>query len=284
MDTSRGIVFALAIAAVMAVAVLPCSAAEKDKKDGQSIWTEDEQREPGPGRGGLPPGPRKVELTDEEISRILESLKQRDPKAAEDLTKLRSKNPEQFMDELRTHAREEFGKVIGERIEKWREQRRNEFLEWLQKTLPGEAEELAKIKERNPDLYGKKYDLAWRNYGRIFEEKGRNPELANVLIEDLKLKKREDELVGKIKACTDKKEKEQLEAELGQVAGNRYDLILRRKQIAYEWLLKRLDELQNRVKESRAEMLKFQDPKVKTENVKQRTKDLLEKKEGFRWD
>ncbi len=283
MDTSRGIVLALAIAAVMAVALLPCPAAEKDKRDGQSIWTEDQPREPGPGRGG-PPGPRRVELTDEEIGRILESLKQRDPKTAEELTKLREKDPEKFMDELRRHARDEFGKVIGERIEKWREQRRNEFLEWLQKTLPDEAEELAKSKETNPDLYGKKYDIAWRNYGRIFEEKGRNPELANVLIEDLKLKKREDELVGKIKACTNQKEKEKLDAELEQVAGNRYDLILRRKQIAYEWLLKRLEELQNRVKESRAEMLKYQDPKVKGENVKQRKTDLLEQKKGFRWD
>lgn len=283
MDTHRGMVLSLAIAAVMAVIFLPCSAAEQDKKDGQSIWTEDQQRESGPGRGGLP-GPRRVELTDEEISRILGSLKQRDPKVAEDLAKLRTKDPEKFMDELRRHAREEFGKVIGERIEKWREQRRNDFLEWLQKNLPDEAEELSKIKERNPDLYGKKYDLAWRNFGRIFEERGRNPDLTNVLVEDLKLKKREDDLVGKIKATKDQKEKERLDAELEQVTGNRYDLILRRKQITYEWLLKRLEELQNRVKDSRAEMLKFQDPKVKTENVKQRKKDLLEKKEGFRWD
>jgi hypothetical protein len=281
MDTSRGIVRALAIAAVITVAVLPCSATEKNNKDSQSIWTENEQG-PGPGRGG--PGPRRLDLTKEEIGRILDSVKQRDPKAAEELTKLREKNPEKFMDELRKHARDEFGKVIKERIEKWREQRQADFIEWLQKTLPAEAEELAKLKESNPDLYSKKYDLTWRKYGRIFEERGRNPELANVLVEDLKLKKREDELVGKIKASTNQKEKEKLDAELEQVAGNRYDLILRRKQIAYEWLLKRLDELQNRIRESRAEMLKFQDPEVKAENVKQRKKDLLEKKEGFRWD
>ncbi len=282
MDTSRGIVLALAIAAVMAAAALPCPAAEKDKKEDQGIWTEDQQRGPGPGRGG--PGPRRLELTDEEVNRILEGLKQRDPKTADELTKLRGKNPEKFMDELRRHAREEFGKVVGERIEKLREQRRNDFLEWLQKALPAEAEELSKLKDRNPDLYGRKYDLAWRNYGRMFEEGRRSPELADVLVEDLKLKKREDELVGKIKATTNQKEKEKLDAELEQVTGDRYDLILRRKQLAYERLLKWLEDLQSRIKESRHEIIKYQNPDVKAENVKQRKRDLLEEKKGFRWD
>jgi hypothetical protein len=277
---SRGIVLALAIAAVMIAAALPCLAAEKGKKQNQGIWTEVQQR--GPGRAGA--GPRRIEPTNEEIDRILESLKQRDPNAAADLTKLRKKDPGKFMDELRRRARDELGKIIRERIEKWRQQRRNEFLDWLQKTFPDEAQELARLKERNPDLYSKKYDLAWRSYGRIFDESGRNPELANILVEDLKLKNREDDLVGKIKASTNQSEKEKLNVQLEQVIGNRYDLILRRKQLAYEWLLKRLDELQKRIKQSRTEMLKYQDPKVKEENVKQRTKSLLEEKKGFRWD
>ena len=45
-----------------------------------------------------------------------------------------------------------------------------------------------------------------------------------------------------------------------------------------------LEEMQNRIKESHAEMLRSQDSKVKGENVKQRLKDLLEQKKGFRWD
>jgi hypothetical protein len=274
------IILALAIAVIVAGAALPCSAEEKSKEE-QSIWTDDGQRGPGPGRG---PGRGRVELTDEEINRIMESVKQRDEKEAKELEKLREKDPEKFMDELRRHAREEFGKVVGERIEKWREQRRNDFLEWLQKALPRDAEELAKLKERNPDLYAKKYDLAWRNYGRIFEESRRSPELADVLVEDLKLKKREEELVSRIKATKNEKEKERLDTELEQVTGDRYDLILRRKQIAYERLLKWLDDLQNRIKESRAEIEKAQDPKVKVENVKERKKDLLEEKKKFSWD
>ena len=69
----------------------------------------------------------------------------------------------------------------------------------------------------------------------------------------LKLKKRKDELLTKIKAAKTQKEKEKLTTELEEVLGRRYDLIVRRKQIAYERLLKRLEELKNRIKQSRDE-------------------------------
>jgi hypothetical protein len=281
---SRGIALVVAIATVMIATALTCPAAEKGKTQDQGIWNEVQPR--GPGRGA--PGPRRIEPTKDEIDRILESFRQRDPKAAADLAKLRKKNPARFMDELRKRARDEFAKIMRERrnnfLEKWRERRRNDFLKWLQKTFPSDAQEMAELKDSDPNLYGRKYDLAWRSYGRIFDESGRNPELGNILVEDVKLKRIEDGLVSKIKASTDQGEKEKLEAELEQVIGNRYDLILKRKQLIYEWLLKRLDELQKRINDSRADMLKYQDPKVKAENVEQRAKSLLEKQKGFRWD
>ena len=280
MQTNRRIILALALAAVVAGVALPCPAEEKNKQE-PNIWADDGQRGPGPGRG---PGRGRVELTDEEINRIMESVKQRDAKQAKELTKLREKDPERFMEELRRHASEEYGQIVRERIEKWREKRRAEFEEWLGKSFPSEAEELTKLKETNADLYGKKYDLAWKKYNRIFEESRRSPELADVLIEDLKLKKREDELISRIKATTNQKEKEKLDADLEEVVGLRYDLIVRRKQIAYERLLKVLEDLQNRMKGSSVELGKWQDPKTKAENVKERKKDLLEEKKGFRWD
>ena len=105
-------------------------------------------------------------------------------------------------------------------------------------------------------------------------------------MEDLELQKRRDELVGKIKAARSdrQKEKEKLTAQLEEVVSLRYDLIVRRKQIAYERLLKWLEELRNRIKESRAEIGKWQDAKTKAENVKQRTKELIEGKKGFNWE
>ena len=297
MAKSCGITLVLAISAGVIIAALPYRTAGKNEKEEQSIWTEDENRGPGPGQGPGPgpergprrgPGRGRFDLTDEEINRIMEGLKERSPEKAKELEQMREKDPEKFQQELRRHASDEFGKVVRERMEKrmeqWRQQRHAEFIEWLQKSLPKDAEELAKLKERDPELYGKKYDLAWRNYGRIFEESRRSPELAEILLEDFNLQKRTEELSAKIKAASNEKEKKKLTAELEEVVGLRYDLIVRKKQIAYARLLEWLEELQNRIKESRSELSIWQDPKTKAENVKERVEYLLEEKKGFRWD
>ncbi len=289
MELSRKIILVLVIAALATVTVLPCSAAEKDEKD---IWTEGERRGPGPGPGRGPGqgrgpsgrGSRRFELTDEESDRIMKGLQESNPEKAKELAKLREKDPNQFSFELRRHGREEFGKIIRERIENYRKRRRAEFLESLAKFDPKEAQELAKLKDKNPDLYAEKYELALKKYGRIIEEGRRNPELAEVLIEDLKLKKIRDELVKRIKAVKNEREKKLLIAELDEVVAGRFDLIVRRKQIAYERLLKWLDELQKRIRESRGEIVKWRDDTFKHANVKQRMQDLLEVKPKFSWD
>lgn len=278
MDKSRGIVLALAIAAAVIATALPCPADEKGE-DEQSIWTEEDR-----GRERSRRGRGRFELTEEEIDRIMEGFEKRNPEKAKELAELRKKDPENFKSELERHAREEFGKVVRERIEKWREQRRADFLEWLDKNVPDEATELAKLKERSPDHYGKKYELVWRKYDHIFEENRRNPELAGVLLEDLKLKERRDELVNKIKATESGRDRKKLTAKLEEVIALRYDVILRRKQIAYERLLKWLQELQDRIRESRADIRIYQDPKAKEANIKQRARELLEEKKRFRWD
>ena len=285
MEISRVIILILAMTAVLTVSTQPCAG---DQKDEQSIFTEEENRGPGPGpergprRGG--PGRGRFDLTDEEVDQIMEGLKERSPEKAKELEKLREQDPEKFNAELRRHAREEFGKVVRERIEKWRHQRQADFLEWLQKNLPDEAEELAKFKERSPNLYGEKYELVSKKYGRIYEEGRRNPELEKVLIEDLRLQKRRDQLLGKINATNSRREKQKVIQELEEVVGHRYDLIVRRKQIAYERLLKWFEELQNRIKESRADIAKAQGDEVKAENIKTRTKELLEQKKKFNWN
>jgi len=318
MELNRAILI-LALAAAIIISALPCSAAETDKstaekdksaaeKDKEDIWAGDEPRGPRPGPGpgpglgpggppGLgpegPPGPgepgpgrglRRFELTDEEIDSIMKGLKESDPAKAKELDKLRKKDPEKFRDELREHGREQYGKIIKERIDNWRKKRQEEFLEWLEKSVPKEDQELAKLKERNPDLYAEKFELVWKKYGRIFEEGRRSPELAEVLLTDLELQKRRDELLKKIKTAGNEKEKEKLVAELEEVIGARFDLIVRRKQIAYEQLLKWLEDLQKKVRESRDEIDKWQDEKFKNENVKKHTQELLEETPKLRWD
>lgn len=281
MELSRRIILVLVMAVVATVIVLPCSAEEK--KDEKDIWTEGERRGPGPGRGPGR-GPRRFELTDEEIDRIMKGLQESNPEKAKELAKLRETDPNQFSFELRRHGHEEFGKIIKERIEKGRSRRRAEFLEWLGKAVSREAQELAKLKKISPDLYAEKFELIRRKYWRIFEASKRNPELADVLLEDLRLKKRRDELVKKIKAVKSENENKKLVAELEEVVAARFDLIVRRKQIAYERLLKWLEELRKRIRESRGEITRWRDEKFKNDNVKKRTLDLLEETPKFNWD
>ena len=277
MEKYRGIVLLLAVAAAVTVLALPCRADEKKEED-KSIFTEDEQR-------GRRQGRWRIELTEEEISRVLESLKKHDPENAKGLVKLQGgQDQEKFKEELRIHGGEEYQKILRERYEKWRQQRHAEFLDWLAKNYRREARELASLKGKDPDLYEKKLGAMWEKYDPIRDAERRNPELAVILKEDLRLKERRNQLIAQIKATKRQGDKKKLIAELEDVVGDRYDLIVKRKKIAYERLIKRLEELQDWIKKSRAEISNARKPEVKAENVNQRIKTLLEGKKEFTWD
>lgn len=280
MEKRRGIILAWAIAAVILVVALPCPADNKNKDDG--IFEEDDRREK-PGRGR---GRGRFELTEDETNRVMEDLKKRDPEKAKELSKLREKDPEQLRNELWKHARKEMDKILKERWEKWHRERRAAFLKWLEKNFPDEMKELARLENAEQDLYNKKYELIWRKYGRIFDETRRNPdsEWAKVLLEDMKLKNRRDELVAQIKSTKNKGSELKLIAELEEVIALRYDVILKRKQMGFERLLERLEDLRKQISENRKDILKYQDPKTKEENVRQRTTELLEIKRKSLWD
>jgi hypothetical protein len=281
MEKRRGIILALAIAVAILSAALPCPAGNNNKNDDDGIFQENDRRD----RTGRGRGRGRFELTEDETNRVMEDLKKRNPEKAKLLSRLRKKDPEEFRSELWRNAREELEKIGRERFEKWLRQRRAAFLEWLEKNFPEEARELARLKNADPDLYNKKYELVWRKYDRIFDESRRNPESewAKVLLEDMKLQNRRDELVAKIKSTKNKESDQQLIADLEEVIALRYDVILKRKQMGFERLLQRLENLRNQIRESRKDILKYQDPETKEENVKQRMKELLEEKKKF-WD
>lgn len=282
MELRRGITIILVIAAMTTATVLPCFSQEK--KTDEDIWREDEPRGPGrggpgggPGRGGR--GPGRYRTREEEIDHFLKELKESDPAKAKDLANLRKKNPEKFKEELRKTVREQWSK----RIESWRSRWRAEFLEWLQKAVPKVAQSLTKLKNTDPDLYAKKYEIIREKYRRIFDESRRNPELAEVLMAEMELDERQEVLLKKIKATTSEKEKKKLMAKLEEVVGNKYDLIIRKKIIAYEFLLKRVEELQKELNKSREDIAKWRDDKIKAQNVKERIKELTEPSLEFKW-
>ena len=316
MKTGRTISVVL-ITAIVMLFNLPCMASEKEHKDEPNTWFgfDEEPIEPGgPGgpdelRGPEEPrgpggpeelkgpeerrgpresrrqgrGPRRFDLTDEEIGRIISSLRENDPKKAEELERLRIEDPNKFQIELGRHGGEEFGRIVRERIERWRNQRRDEFLQWLEKNYSQDAKELAGLKEKDAKLYWEKFEIVSKKYWRIFEEEKRDPELADVLKEDLELRKNSEELIRKIKGTKDEKTRKELTEQLEEVISRRFDLIIRRKQIEYERLLRRVVELQKQLEESKLEISEWRDVDFKNENVKNRVKELLGSG-TFKWD
>ncbi|MBN2181266.1 MAG: hypothetical protein JW715_05080 [Sedimentisphaerales bacterium] len=233
-----------------------------------------------PGRGP-DIGWRRPELTDENYDQILLELEKRDPNSAKELSDLRKKDPRKFESQLRRIAWPEMNRVI---IKLWDGIRRKEFLEWLEEYIPEKAAELARLKENESDLYNEQYELIRQQYIRIYDRARWNPELTKVLIADLQLTERESELLKRIKSTDSEEEKSMLMAQLEDLEGDRYDLIVRRKQIAYELLLKRLQALQNEVKASIEDINKSMDEEVKANTVKERMKELTEgKPRGFGW-
>jgi hypothetical protein len=286
MQKGYGIIFISVIVALTTIVTLPCPAQEKGKekeRQEKDIWTEEGPRGPremgGPGGPGEPRWgpPRWFELTDETIEQIMKDLAKSEPAKAAELSKLREKDPEKFKEEL---GKVHFDKVIRERMDARRRQMQAEYTEWLEKNYPEDAKKLAALKERDPNLYIKQFRLSMDKYGRIFGAR-ENPELCEVLKEDLELKEKADQLVRKIKSAGKEDEKKELTAQLEQVAGRRFDLIVRQKEIAYAQLLKRLEELKKRVEENNAEITKWKDAKFKNENVKKRIQELIS---GFKWD
>ena len=293
MKRGYGIIFILAIVAMAMFLALPCPAEEKGKEKDkpESIWPDEGPRGPGgpgeprgpggPGEMGEPRGPRWgpprwFELTDETIEQIMKDLAKSEPAKAAELSKLREKDPEKFKEEI---GKIHFDKVIRERMDARRHQMQTEYTEWLEKNYPDDAKKLAAIKDRDPNLYIKQLRLSMGKYEVIFRVR-ENPELCEILKEDLGLKEKADQLVRKIKSAGKEDEKKELNTQLEQTVGRRFDLLVRQKEIAYAQLLKRLEELKKRLVEDKAEVTKWKDAKFKEENVKKRVQELIT---GFKW-
>jgi len=290
-------ILVLAIVMVVLTAPAPCRAAEKEE---ENIWSENKPRR----------GHGRFELTEEKIERIMNRLKEANPEEAKELEQLREKDLEKFKAELRKVMHERFGKKFREHRKERSERhmrrphtggpgmpgmppgmpgmgihrRHGELLEWLKKNYPEEAEKLAGLKEKKPKLHMRQMALTLKKYRSIFEAEKENPELAEVLKEDLELKKQRNQLVRKIRAASDKGEKKKLVKNLEEAISSRFDLIVRRKQVEYEQLRKKLRKLREQVKQSEAEVEKWKDDKFKKENVKARLEELVSRTEKFKWD
>ncbi len=285
---------------------LPCRGGEVVKEE--KVWLEDEPA-PGPGHtpgGGGPvmEGPRWDEGA--MIDRMMMQIREKDPKRADELERLRKDNPEAFRGEMQ-RMREEFGQQMQERMREHRMQmpserrgmpnegppemirerihdKHEEYLQWLDQNYPQEAAELVKVKDENPQAYMRRLGLSLRKYGRMFEASKEHPELLPVMKEDLVLKEKRDELLRKIKGTAEEAQKQVIVKELEQVVSQRFDLIVKRKQIGYQDLEKKLEELRKEVELKKAEVEKWKSPEFKQQSVKEHLNELVSHTEKFEWD
>jgi hypothetical protein len=251
-------------------------AADQPKQTKEDIW-QDEPVEPRPSWW-------RWDLSDDDINKVMESLRKRDAAKADDLQKLREKDIEKFKSELRVQGQPEIEQLARDYWEQRRQKRNAEFVEWLKANYPAEEQALTKLKDGDPQVYMKNFDRLQSQYGYIFEAYGSTPELGAILKEGLEVKRRSEELCRQLHDEKSEAGKQELGAELEQVVARRYDLIVRRKEIAYEQLLKRLEHLQKQIQESKDEIAKFKEERVKQENVRQRVRSLTESKVQFKWD
>jgi hypothetical protein len=278
--------------------------------------------EPQPGPEG-PMQAGQLDMGPEQVERMLAQIRKTNPEKADELVGLREKDPEAFKAELRKFAREQFMKRMAERrgeplkwqkggaegpmagtpgaqprmgrgqqfegagpgmTREWMQERSEEYAKWLKENFPDEATKIERLKEVNPGEYMRAMGISWKKYGRIYLASKDNPQLAPVLKEQLALKEKRTALLQKIKTTTDEKQKKALTGELEQVVGQQFDLIVKRKQIAYEDMAKKLEELKKEVDQRKAEVEKWKTKDFKNQQVKQRVNELINETEKFEWD
>ncbi len=269
----------LAAAVIVLAVAMPVNAAGKGEK---SSWIEDER--------GWP-------TSEERMERMMNRLKETDPNKAAEFEKLRATDPNAFRAAIRDMVREQFKERMllgdiggpqprpgpkGEMIRERLYERGDEYLDWLKANYPEEAERLTELQKDKPELYKRQLWLGARKYGRIAEAAQENPELAKVLKEDLELRNKSFEILRKIKATTDEAEKQKLIAELEETTSERFDVILKRKQMEYERLRQEIERLQEQVKQNEIQLEKWNTNKA--ERVKERVKELLSRTEKFEWE
>jgi hypothetical protein len=178
--------------------------------------------------------------------------------------------------------------VDGERMGKGRPDirerladRHDEYIKWLEKSYPDEAKALSQAKETNPELYLKRLKESFDKYGRLAHAEKSNPEMAKLLKEDIEIKAQEQKILEQLRAATDENQKKKLTAELQTLVNKRFDVIVTQKQLRYQELNKRLEEMKKEVQKQQADLDKLKGKK--DEEVKKRLDSLINKTEEINW-
>ena len=177
-----------------------------------------------------------------------------------------------------------FGRSERGKRERWRDriqERHEEYIKWLKANYPEKAKKLVQLREKNPEAYMKQVMASRERYGEIMEAQERNPELAEVLKEELELKNNRGRLLKEVRTAKGKERKKLME-QLEEVVNRRFDLIVRKKQLRYVHLLEKLKKLQTEVQRREAEVEKLKQKKKQA--IQERLEELIGKAEKINWD
>jgi hypothetical protein len=242
------------------------------------------------------------------VDRFMNRIEERNPELAEDLSILRREDPEAFHERVRELAkrsrikgRDRMGRkkmnpnhrrhgkgdnlMPGRRNTEpgrgWLVRRWDEFKDWFQDNYPSHAEELEQMQQEDPEAALRELKLVYRKYRPIMRAEEENPELAEILKDDLELKNHRNELLTEIRLAQGR-EKEQLTEQLQEIVSERFDLIVRKKELQYQDLRERLEDLKAELAKREAEVEKMESKKGQA--VKQRIEELIGKTESINWD
>ena len=232
-------------------------------------------RDPRGGRGG--PG-RREELTDIQIDLILKAYSNRDPDEAKKLQDQRKDmTREAFVQTLTSmrYAAPEFFQIMSD------ERRYTPLLEWCEKWVADEAKGIKELKKDNYDLYKKKIDALESKYRSIIYRRDATDELIPVLVKNLQLGIKQNELVFQIHTSNNQSKKDSLTASLKEVVSEIYALNIQQRTIELKEIQNRIENLQRYLKEQMNQIEMIKDPNVAEDEIIARTDRLLNPFGGF---
>jgi hypothetical protein len=242
---------------------------------------------------------------------LMEMIEKDDPEHFEYLVELRETNPEEFLvvlEDTADHYRNQMPnspeREFSRRNQREHRERRpgpdrrpgrrpiglgiqrleehlEEYMEWLEENYPEEAELLENAREEEPNSFRRRLRMSIEKFGHIYKTSIENPELAEMLKEDMELKQLRNEILEELTEA-EENEKEWLQEQLKDVVNKRFDIIMQRKQFHYNMLKQKLEELQKELQMREEELDKLK--QKKNQAVEERLSELLGKSETINWD
>jgi len=280
------------ILAALAMARRPAAAqspAEAAAGQGADIWTEDQQQQD-----------QQLELTKEQIEELLKELDRTQPQRSKQLRELREQDPIQFALVIHQIARRQAEQAAEagrqgkqqpgqtgrqqtdqesrqERAARFREyllERLEEYMAWLEENAPAEAKRLEVLRPVDPEEFVNQVAISRRRYEPVMRAQKRNPELAKLMLEDIRLQDRRDGLLAQIAEATDDGQRNKLVDQLAGVVSQRFDVIVKKRRIKFAEIESRIEKMRRSLQTQKAELQRLVHQKRRV--TQQRLRELLQ--------